>query len=58
MKDKVLCLEEAFPNILENRVQLVHEIYNLVSQQEVIKRIKVIKEELVFISKVIKTTVP
>jgi len=58
MKDKVLCLEEAFPNILENRVQLVHEIYNLVSQQEVIERIKVIKEELVFISKVIKTTVP
>ena len=50
-KDKVLCLEEAFPNILENRVRLVHEMYNLVSQQEVIERIKVIKEELVLISK-------
>ena len=44
-------MEEAFPNILENRVRLVHEMYNLVSQQEVIERIKVIKEELVFISK-------
>ena len=51
MKGKVLCLEEAFPNILENWVRLVHEMYNLVSQQEVIERIKVIKEELVFISK-------
>ena len=46
-----MCLEEAFSNILENRVWLVHEMYNLVSQQEVIERIKVIKEELVFISK-------
>ena len=44
-------MEEAFPNILENWVRLVHEMYNLVSQQEVIERIKVIKEELVFISK-------
>ena len=58
MKDKVLCLEKAFPNILENRIQLVYEMYNLVLQQEVIERIKVIKEELVFISKVIKTIVP
>ena len=51
MKDKVLCLEEAFSNILENQVWLVHEMYNLVSQQEVIERIKVIKKELVLISK-------
>ena len=51
MKDKVLCLEEVFLNILENWVQLVHEMYNLVSQQEVIERIKVIKKELVLISK-------
>ena len=51
-------MEKAFPNILENRIQLVHEMYNLVSQQEVIERIKVIKEELVFISKVTKATVP
>ena len=44
-------MEEVFPNILENWVWLVHEMYNLVSQQKVIERIKVIKEELVFISK-------
>ena len=46
-----MCLEKVFPNILENQVQLVHKIYNLVSQQEVIERIKVIKKELVLISK-------
>ena len=51
MKNKILCLEEAFSNILENWVWLVYKMYNLVLQHEVIERIKVIKEELVLISK-------
>jgi len=50
--DQVLYLREAFYNTCKDRLRLVHEMYNLVSQREVIERNKVIKEDLFYISQV------
>ena len=46
----MLCLKEVFTNTPKDRLRLVHEMYNLVSQQEVIERNKMINEDLLSIS--------
>ena len=46
----MLCLKEVFTNTPKDRLRLVHEMYNLVSQQEAIERNKVITEDLSSIS--------
>jgi len=50
MKDQVLYLKEVFTNTPKDQLQLVYEMYNLVSQQETIEKNKVINEDLPSIS--------